>query len=254
MKNVKLMSCLVAAALFLVAGQGFGVIEYEDGGTHNISSTIDNDVRVDSQAPGVPTTINLLNGGTVDGYLLAYGNSRVAISSGIVNYNLYAYDDSQVTMSGGTVSNHLIADNSSCVTISGGQVGGALLAVGNSQITMSGGTVFSLAATGNSQITMFGGTVGGLFAVEHSQIILAGSGFAIDGIPVGLGEIKSILGGFYSNEPPRILTGTLANGDIINNQFQIGDGASIVLVPEPATMVLVGLGGMLAARRRRSEK
>jgi len=40
------------------------------------------------------------------------------------------------------------------------------------------------------------------------------------------------------------MTGTLASGDIINNQFRIGNTAKIVLIPEPATFLLLGLGGL----------
>jgi len=47
------------------------------------------------------------------------------------------------------------------------------------------------------------------------------------------------------------LTGTLLSGDPINNQFRIGNNAKIVLVPEPATIVLLGLGGLALLRRRR---
>ena len=71
-----------------------------------------------------------------------------------------------------------------------------------------------------------------LFAGDAAALIY-GSDFAIDGTPVGYGNITSILGGDYTNEPYRTLTGTLQNGDILNNQFRIGDTAQITLVPEP---------------------
>jgi hypothetical protein len=69
------------------------------------------------------------------------------------------------------------------------------------------------------------------------------------GTPLGYCEITSILGGNYENEPLRRLTGTLANGDIINNQFRIGETAKIVLVPEPATLLLLGLGAVMVRKR-----
>ena len=87
--------------------------------------------------------------------------------------------------------------------------------------------------------------------MEQNGILeINGSNFAVDGIPLGFGEIKSTLGGYYENEPFRTLTGTLANGDIINNSFRIGDYASIVLVPEPVTLLLLGLGGAIVRKRK----
>ena len=86
--------------------------------------------------------------------------------------------------------------------------------------------------------------------MRSASLTIHGSDFAIDGSPVGLGEITSILGGSYWYEPYRRLTGTVANGDIINNQFRIGNDASIVLVPEPATLLLLTLG-VLTLRKKR---
>jgi hypothetical protein len=82
-------------------------------------------------------------------------------------------------------------------------------------------------------------------------LTIDGSSFAINGTPFTSGEIKSILGGTYNFEPYRTLTGTLANGNTINNQFRIGDDASIVLVPEPTTLLSLSLGLCLIRRFRR---
>jgi hypothetical protein len=84
----------------------------------------------------------------------------------------------------------------------------------------------------------------------NAKLTIHGSDFAIDGTPFGFGEITSILGSDCGDEPSRRLTGTLANGDIINSQFQIGNSASIVLVPEPATLLLLGLGAVIMKRKR----
>jgi hypothetical protein len=83
-----------------------------------------------------------------------------------------------------------------------------------------------------------------------ATLIINGFGFAIDGNPVGDVTITSIYGGLFLDEPFRRLTGTLANGDTINNQFQIGHESTIVLVPEPATLLLFGFGAVMLRRKR----
>ena len=47
------------------------------------------------------------------------------------------------------------------------------------------------------------------------------------------------------------LTGILANGDAISNDFYISTNASIVLMPEPTALLLVGLGVVIMRRRKR---
>jgi len=47
------------------------------------------------------------------------------------------------------------------------------------------------------------------------------------------------------------LTGTLDNGDPLDNEFYIYAGSRIALVLEPATLSLLALGGLALLRRRR---
>jgi len=46
-----------------------------------------------------------------------------------------------------------------------------------------------------------------------------------------------------------MLVGTLANGDRVFNRFYAYDNASIVLIPEPATALLLA-AGLLVIRRK----
>jgi hypothetical protein len=94
----------------------------------------------------------------------------------------------------------------------------------------------------NTRIDWSGGIVNGAILLGgQTLLVISGSGFALDGVPVS-GDITGVFGGQLWNEPSRRLTGTLANGDPINNLFQIGDTAGIYLLPEPATFVLLSLG------------
>lgn len=112
--------------------------------------------------------------------------------------------------------------------------------------TISGGEIFdSIISSNNSTIIVEGGEIGYMiFANHHSQIYIYGTDFKIDGISVDYGEID-VAGG--------TLTGILSNGNAINNRFDIDTTqsvpASIFLVPEPATLLLVGLGALCFRRR-----
>jgi hypothetical protein len=258
MKKEKITICLIAAVLFVTAGQGFGWTQFNNGGTQDVNYQLNDDVWVDYyQASVMQTIVNLLKGGNIPSpYILqGFNNSRINISGGTIDH-LQIYNSSQVTMSSGTV-NYLQTYNNSRGTMSSGTVN-CLQTYGSSQVTMSGGTVNALqtndssqatmsggqvsqnlSASGSSQITISGGTIGGVLlgtsANSSATLIIHGSNFTIDGKPVVFGEItnlSSIFGGACENEPHRRLTGTLANGNIIDSPFQIGYDAKIVFIHE----------------------
>ncbi len=170
-----------------------------------------------------PTVVELTGPAYVEGTSEAFGASTVTISGGSVIY-ASAYDTGTLNLLGGSVE-YLQGYDSSTVNILGGVIGDCLSALDSSVVNISGGRIYE-----------------GIYARDASIITIAGSGFNYP-----YGEIPDASG---------ILTGTLANGDPISNPFDIYDDASIVLaVPEPSTLVLLGMGALgLAAcawRRRR---
>jgi hypothetical protein len=221
--------CLVAAVLLMATGQGFGWTYFNDGGTHNINYTINDRVQVQNEASGMPTTVNLLEGGRFGGpSTIVLQDSRLNIF-GWSAWRVAAGDNGQVTMSSGSIADWFSAS-------------------GNAQIIMSGGTVVGdLQAWGwdNSQVTMSGGSVSGaLQAFDGGHITIVGSNFAVDGSPVGFGQY------FASDFGGGVLTGTLDSGALLNNSFYISTDASITLIPEPATLLLLGLGAVIIRRKR----
>jgi hypothetical protein len=136
--------------------------------------------------------------------------------------------------------------------VSGGAIGKGLSADSYSHVTICGGAIDGVLSAGeDSQVTLLGGSIGGELRTHWNGILtILGSDFAVDGTPFGYGELTSILGGWYDEEPYRNLTGILASGDLLANDFRIGQNARIVLVPEPATFLLLGLGAVLLRRKR----
>lgn len=218
MKSRRARICImVIVSLVLCSGlpKLFGAIILSDGQIHNIDYRISDSLWIDYQAPGIQTTVNLLDGSRIDYWLEPYGDSRVNIIGAYSGrLGLRAYDRSQVEISAGWMGDYLQAWD-------------------NTRIDMFGGSMLGELVSGNSAI-----------------LTVHGSNFAIDGQPFGYGELTSMLGGYSYDEPVRHLTGTLANGETIDNDFYIGHDAQIVLIPEPATLLLLALGAVMLRRKR----
>jgi len=222
-------------------------IDFFDGQVHEINSSNstgpEDIVRIDYGYPGVRTTVNLVPGGKIGYCLDTFENSNFTMSGGEIATHLSGSNDSHIAISGGEIGEEVLCGGNSQVTISGGYIGVELDAYMNSQVTFSGGVLgYQLRANGYSNVIISGGQPGyELWATQHGVVTIYGSGFSIDGLNVGYGPITVASG---------ILTGTLASGEAINNDFYIYDDAAIALVPEPGTVLLLGLGGLFLLKKR----
>jgi hypothetical protein len=172
----------------------------------------------------------IVPGGSVTD-LFAEDFSAVGVSGGSV-YFLYACDSSVVDVSGGSMSD-LEAWNSSTVDISGGSVN-YLCARDSTAVDISGGTVSWLDAHNSSIVNISGGSVSNLWACDFSAVILYGQNFRVGGGLVFDGE--RVLGlGTLSGE---WMDGTPWTTNIAYNETT----ATIWAIPEPATLLLLGLG------------
>ncbi|MHC4743796.1 MAG: PEP-CTERM sorting domain-containing protein, partial [Planctomycetota bacterium] len=76
---------------------------------------------------------------------------------------------------------------------------------------------------------------------ENCRVFIHGSNFQIDGAPVDCGPVTVTQGR---------LTGDLLNGYIGSGLF-INDNASVTLIPEPATLALLGAGTVALWKKRK---
>jgi len=225
-------------------------------------------------------------GGTV-GSILADHSSSVNISEGSVNYILLR-SESSANISGGNV--HLMVTSlfpvcgPASLTISNGSVDILLLSlnlygskrlsimedpyaaglslpgvsiagtVGRMSVSFSifdtsvmdcsaGSMPYVLSAFDSSTVNLSGGKLGVLNARETSTVTFSGEDFVV-GERLSLEGQKLLGTGVLSG---KWLDGTPWSVNILANE----PGATILLVPEPATLSLLALGGVALLRRRR---
>ena len=184
----------------------------------NQTHNIDYPINDFVSVEGTNTVVNWLTGASTTG-LEVYGTSRIFVSGGSTGYDLEAYEYGNVTLESGLV-------------------GDELGAYGHSQIIFKGGQVNT-----NLLVDSFG------------TLTIYGTNFFVDGVSIGYGELSTLLGGGFYNEPKRHISGILSTGQTLDNDFYIGGNGQIVLIhepiPEPCTLSLLALGAFFAGRRRK---
>lgn len=126
-------------------------------------------------------------------------------------------------------------------------------------LSISGGSVDFLQAWHNPTITLSGGSVNIIRVGGNGIVYLVGTDFKVDGKTLSygdkVGDFISLTGDggdpFYFGT----ITGTLSDGSVLDCDFKIYNTgfnagiADIVIIPEPATLFLLSLGGVLMRRK-----
>ncbi|HPD47959.1 MAG TPA: PEP-CTERM sorting domain-containing protein [Anaerohalosphaeraceae bacterium] len=224
MENVKVEMFALMIASMLVVGDSrevCGKVIYDSGTEVYIGHAVPgvDDIYIADSSQGMPTIVNLTAGGSVVQDIIVSGNSVLNINGGTVGSDVLVAHHGRVNLLAGRIVDEFESGGNSTCILSGGAIGDHLFARGDNRTLWKGGQI--------------GGT---LAAYDDSVITIEGSGFNYS-----YGAITDSAG---------ILTGTLANGDPVDNLFAIGGNASIVLIPEPATVLLLGAGGLLFRGRR----
>jgi len=135
---------------------------------------------------------------------------------------------------------------SSIATISGGQIIKNIEAYNRGDIAISGGSIRgNLNARDNSSVYISGGQINGSLNISSDSIvIIEGMNFVLDGHSV-LGTIINPLNETNYGH----LTGTYLNGSPLDIHLEMQPGTSITFVPEPATLLLLGLGAVMLRKK-----
>jgi len=214
---------------------------WDDGLPHHITETISDKVWVYNSFPADnPTQVYLYEQGRID-VLYVHGDGEVYIQEGSLAY-LQPVDASIVEMSGGAVDETMWAGGHSTVTITGGHIGGNLLGNEESEIVFWGTSVSgNFGLSNSSRGTLWGGDIGGELIVNaQSQLTVYGADFVIDGNAVEYGTLTT--GGRAYVEVR--LAGILFDGSPLDNTLIMTQDASVVLIPEPCTVLLLLLSAM----------
>ena len=188
-------------------------------------------------------------GGSIGDSVAITSGMRFAMTDGSIGDGLHVGSLGAFHMSGGEIGDDFRISNNGFATVTGGAVGDSLWVL-SGFLTISGGTFGSEMRAGG--VTAYDGeSTSALLSLNVSDLM-------IDGVPIDL----------TLNEPWRVtqrggalLEATLADGShfdlvlndtVIDGQDYVSQHAvlRVTLVPAPGVAVLLGLSGILAARRR----
>lgn len=241
------MKKVILVVMVLLCGTSItkGTTYFDDGGIHDVYSEIAA-AEIQDNFWDEPTTVNLQSTGKI-GTLTAWDNSQFNIYGGTITH-LSILDESQANLYYGTIEWSVYVRNDSQMTIYDGTIGGYLYGKENSIIDISGGSISeSVTAEDNSQITISGGTVDSLLGIESTNALVSiiGYDFILDGHSV-YGEIMNTSNEVKSGH----VTGTYFGGASIDLDIQMQPNTSIMFIPEPSTLLLLGIGAVMLRRKR----
>jgi len=252
-KRFRWYPCALALGILLAAGAARA--DFILAATEHLEVTTSHSTGIlyDSSTAGIR------QGGSVQ-TLYVNDGSTVDMSGGLVSI-LVAYDSSAVDVSGGSVSNGVDASSSASVSISGGSVH-TVYAYDTSTVKLSGGWLGGLDLHGSSAADVSGGSMGEFYARDNSTIDISGGSVSSGIYATNTGKITFHGYDFRTTEGlilegdrvlgTGILTGKWFGGSSwIVHVYANHAGATILAVPEPATLALLALGGLAMLRRRR---
>lgn len=226
-------------------------VTWSDGASHTVNYNVNGDVILDPSIDRNPGThVNIVSNGRII-YVEAWHHSTVTMSGGIVGGGLIAFDNAVITMTGGS-TDILDAYQNGSINISDGSIE-MLIPHQNSTVNMSGGSVNMLLVDDNSTVEISGGSFeSSLQAGGTSTVYLEGN-FSVNGTPLVYGDSLKDFGTFFSagNYYYGTIIGTLADGSSLDNEFYVSSTADIIIIPEPATVSLLALGGLALLRKRK---
>lgn len=227
------MQKFIILMIFLMSVSFTNAAYWDDGAVHDIDYVVSDDLVISGT-----TTANVYDGSGTGGVIAALDSTELNIFDGTFGENIAVRDNAVATIYGGTFGKNVPMDVSivvgeqSSTIIYGGTYSSRILLYGypNDTPTLEfHGTDFYIGGQG-----VFG-------LIDAEELVLTGA------------MSKTISGNWLTYYG--ILTGTLEDGSILNNELKMisfldGNHANLLVVPEPITLMLLGLGGVLIRKRK----
>ena len=273
MKKVMLVLTLVCCFLL---SRVEATLYFNDGLVHDVTYQVTghSGALISNNFWNEPTTVNVISGANTAYSFLVYDtsvlniygeiyyahsfdNSQINVTWGAQIKALRAYNNSQIIMIGGLVRGNISIYHDATVVLSGGTVNGRVNAVAGKFELHSDGIIEGILAVHNHNETIiYGGQIRDGISIERylsqeriTSVTVVGRDFFLDGRSTS---------GLFINESGQLahasLTGTYFNGDPIDLNLQMHPGARIFLVPEPATLSLLGIGAYALLARKRAKR
>ena len=274
MRNAR-MTIWVRRALIMVLcicwQEGMADIVFDDGGMHDIAYfTIEHIDVFNESFWDDATTVNLIEGGSIKTIDL-FEDSIFNIDGGVVNDSVSIKNNSQVFFNSGQITGEVHLEENCYFEMNGGSLidDSSLWMQDNSNVIINGGNIqLDISIGHNSTLTITGGVIsgylnggqtakinihGGIFDSpihfgDSAQTTIYGSDFYINGVPAPYGS--------YSGDRSGVITGLLSDGTVLNHDLDMYTNATLTLVydpvPEPTTLLLLGLGAVMLRRKYRA--
>lgn len=220
---------------------------FDDGGTHVVDYVLQNGIDVYNNFWDEPTHLQVMDGAEIYGSINISDSSTAEFFGGLVTLGigLFGEGNGLVTFHEGFYD--LLFAYHGKADIRGGSFSRNVTIGNDASATISGGEIFGSLSVGNSGVVdITGGSMKGFNIRNNAAVTIHGRDFAIDGRSIESMEIIPN-GGDYLHGT---LTGTLANGDLLNTRFEVYDYSTLTIIPEPSTLLLFGVGMFFIKRQR----
>lgn len=227
-------------------------IRYDDGLSHLLDhhQYYDDRIMLDSVTYNNPgTELHIVDGG-LTAWVVGYERSNLLMEGGEVSESIALYHNATATITAGTIGGNLQGSSDTYINMTGGQVHDRINAQLNANITLSGGTVgLEIQSFNNATIYMVGHNFQ-VTAGENTYDLTYGDKLSEFGI------LETTYGG--DRRYIGTISGILQDGSSLDVPFRIWNmddyagTADIIVIPEPCTLSLLAIGGLVLRRKRKA--